>query len=575
MSLVKSSLFGALLSSMAFAQTIDPNLSQRDAQEQIRKQQQQSSQALQLQSQADVRLDTSQQVLSLPAQEQSCFNIAEILLTDHGREASSDSYFDWALAKTKRDLKLSLPHCLGGEGIGIVMKQLQNYLIERGYVTTRVVAPEQDLSEGKLYLTVILGKIRHTIVEDSSAISRFSRLTAWTGLSFSQGDLLNVRDIEQSLENLKRVPTVEANIEILPASGEAEVGESDLKISYRQALPIRVNLGLDDSGSTSTGKYQASGTLSLDNLLLANDLFYTTFTHSLKSSDDEKGPRASKNLTFSYSIPFGYWTLFASQSNHAYYQEVFGAFDTNYRYSGKSNTTKAGLSYMLYRDSKRKTTLSGSFWSRQSHNYIDREEIEVQKRRMAGWEAGFSHKEFIGNATLELGANFKRGTAARGALSAPEEVFGEGTSRPKIITASLSLTTPFMWGSQAWQFHSSWNAQWNKTVLISQDRFSLGGRYTVRGFDGELSLSGERGWLWRNELGWNMTNGLQFYAALDGGRISKSPSQLGQHLMGSVIGLKGGWKGLSYDIFAGRPVRKPEGFRTSDAVAGFNLGYAF
>ncbi len=37
--------------------------------------------------------------------------------------------------------------------------------------------------------------------------------------------------------------------------------------------------------------------------------------------------------------------------------------------------------------------------------------------------------------------------------------------------------------------------------LITQDRFSIGGRYTVRGFDGETTLIGERGWLLRNDLG--------------------------------------------------------------------------
>ena len=63
------------------------------------------------------------------------------------------------------------------------------------------------------------------------------------------------------------IPTAEANIEILPS--ETDVGVSDIKISYQQAFPFRINLGLDDSGSTSTGKYQASGTLSVDNLFFS------------------------------------------------------------------------------------------------------------------------------------------------------------------------------------------------------------------------------------------------------------------------------------------------------------------
>ena len=553
-------------------------LNQIDATQQQRQQHIQQAQDKILQPQSDVRLDTTnKERLTLSNHEMPCYPIHRISLVDYSTTpTSSESQFQWAFDKAAHDLNLTLPHCFGGEGLGILMKQIQNRIIEKGYVTTRVVTQEQDLRSGTLTLTVITGKVGNTLVSDSGNVPRFTRLHALTGLTFEKGDVLNVREIEQSLENLKRVPTAEANIEILPS--ETDVGVSDIKISYQQAFPFRVNLGLDDSGSTSTGKYQASGTLSWDNLFSANDLFYTSFTHSLKSSDDEAGKRATKNLTFYYSIPFGYWTLSASQTYNRYHQEVFGAFNNNYLYAGESNTTKATLSYLLYRDSKRKTSISGSFWSRQSQNYIDGAEIEVQKRRMAGWEAGISHKEYIGDATLELSANYKRGTGARGSLEAPEELWGEGTSRPKIITASIELTKPFMLGEQPWQYQSSWNAQWNKTPLIAQDRFSIGGRYTVRGFDGELTLSGERGWLWRNELAWNVNQkGHQLYLALDGGRVMgwSTESQLGHHLMGAALGLKGGFSGFYYDVFVGRPVRKPEGFRTSDSVAGFNIGYSF
>ncbi|OOF51056.1 peptide transporter [Rodentibacter genomosp. 1] len=553
-------------------------LNQMDALQQQRQQQNQKEQEKTLQSQADVRLETTNdEKLSLSDKETLCYPIHHIALIDYSAEhSSSKSQFQWALNQASDDLKLTLPHCFGGEGLGVLMKQIQNRIIEKGYVTTRVVTQEQDLKGGSLVLTIIPGKVGNILVEDSGDISRFTRLSALTGFTFAKGDLLNVRDMEQSLENLKRVPTAEANIELLPS--ETEIGVSDIKISYQQTLPFRLNLSLDDAGSKSTGKYQASGTLSIDNLFSANDLFYTSFTHSLKTHNDEKGNRASKNLTFYYSIPFGYWTLSASQTYNRYRQEVFGAFDNNYLYSGKSNTTKATLSYLVYRDSKRKTSVFGGFWSRQSGNYVDGSEIDVQKRRMAGWEAGLSHKEYMGDAVLELSASYKRGTGVRGALSAPEELWGEGTSRPEIIFADINFTQPFMLGKQSWQYQTAWRAQWNKTPLIAQDRFSIGGRYTVRGFDGELTLAGERGWLWRNEFAWNVKGkGQQLYLALDGGRVMgwSTQSQLGHHLIGSAIGLKGGGKGFYYDVFVGKPISKPTGFKTSHTVAGFNLGYSF
>ena len=46
-------------------------------------------------------------------------------------------------------------------------------------------------------------------------------------------------------------------------------------------------------------------------------------------------------------------------------------------------------------------------------------------------------------------------------------------------------------------------------------------------------------------------------------------------LSGAVIGLRGTVKALTYDLFAGQPVRKPEFFITDRTTAGFNLTLSF
>ncbi|EHT2021141.1 TPA: ShlB/FhaC/HecB family hemolysin secretion/activation protein, partial [Escherichia coli] len=43
-------------------------------------------------------------------------------------------------------------HCLGAKGINLLMSTLQNRLVDHGYVTTRVLAPSQDLKSGILRL---------------------------------------------------------------------------------------------------------------------------------------------------------------------------------------------------------------------------------------------------------------------------------------------------------------------------------------------------------------------------------------------------------------------------------------
>lgn len=114
----------------------------------------------------------------------------------------------------------------------------------------------------------------------------------------------------------------------MPSEGEhARIGDSDLKITYKQTFPFRVTLGMDDSGSKSTGKWQGFAALSWDNVFSANDLFYTSFTHSIKRHTDNDGRRANKSIGFYYSVPFGYWQLFASFYKNRYHQEMRSAFN--------------------------------------------------------------------------------------------------------------------------------------------------------------------------------------------------------------------------------------------------------
>ncbi|WP_189493941.1 ShlB/FhaC/HecB family hemolysin secretion/activation protein, partial [Formosimonas limnophila] len=251
-----------------------------------------------------------------------------------------------------------------------------------------------------------------------------------------------------------------------------------------------------------------------------------------------------------------------------------------YNYSGNSRTQDLKLSRMVYRDAHRKTTASIKGWTRYSDNYIDDTEIEVQRRKTAGWELGLTHKEYIGNATLDLGLAYKRGTGAKNALPAPEELFGEGTSRMKIITADVGFTLPFKIKNASFGFSTSNHFQWNKTPLTPQDKIAIGGRSTVRGFDGKMTLAAERGWYSRNELTWTYAQGHQLYAAVDAGHVAGPSAEylLGQTMIGGALGLRGQVKlggDLQYDLFAGTPIKKPEYFNTAKFALGFNLSYAF
>lgn len=502
-----------------------------------------------------------------PARESPCFPIHRIVL-----EGDDAARFQFALAAVTGGADPAVGRCLGTQGINVVLTRVQNAIIARGYVTTRVLAAPQDLKQGVLTLTVIPGRVRAIRFAPGSS----PRGTAWNALPVGPGDLLNLRAVEQGLENFKRVPTADADIQIEPASGPAaRPGESDLVIRYRQTFPFRLTLSLDDGGSKATGKYQGGITLSYDNWWTLNDLFYVSLNHDLGGGDD--GPRGTRGYTVHYSLPFGYWLAGFTGSGYRYYQAVAGANQT-YIYSGTGRTAEAKLSRVIHRSGTGKTTASLRGYLQTSDNFIDDVEVGVQRRRMAGWEAALSQREFIGATTLDLDLAYRRGTGAFDALAAPEEAFGEGTARPKVISADATLAIPFTLGRLRLRYNGTWRAQWARTPLVPQDRFAIGGRYTVRGFDGDNVLSGDNGWLLRNDLGLALgASGQEIYLGLDHGEVGGPSSQLlaGTRLTGAVLGLRGGYKGFAYDLFGGWPLRKPDGFRTAANVAGFNLSWSF
>ena len=181
--------------------------------------------------------------------------------------------------------------------------------------------------------------------------------------------------------------------------------------------------------------------------------------------------------------------------------------------------------------------------------------------------------------TFEHICTYRHGTGAFGAINAPEEDFGEGRSRARIVSYDLGLTLPFKIGDQPLRYNGTIRGQWSQSPLaISTDRFSIGGRYTVRGFDGESVLVSESGWTFRNDLGIPLgDSGQEFYIGLDHGQVYGEFADLlvGKHLTGAVLGLRGNVKDLSYDFFVGQPVDKPEGFQTATTTAGFNLSVSF
>ncbi len=453
-------------------------------------------------------------------------------------------------------------HCLGAKGINLLMSTLQNRLVDHGYVTTRVLAPSQDLKSGILRLVIIPGVVRHVRLTPDSD----DYIQLYSSFPAHEGSLLDLRDIEQGLENMQRLPGVQADMEIVP--GE-QPGESDILITRKQDKYWRLGFSLDDSGTRSTGRYLGGITFSLDNPFSLSDLLYVSATHNFP----HYGGKGSKNYTAHYSVPFGYWQFSVTASDYDYHQTVAGAVE-DYQYSGESQNLGMQLSRVLHRNGTQKTVLTYDVQARRSRNYINDTEIQVQRRQTAAWRLGLQHRHYISQATLDAGVSWQRGTRWFGAQPAPEEIFGEATALSKILQMNASFNLPFTLAEQPFSYSFRYQRQLSNTPLTPQEQFAIGNRWTVRGFDGERTLNASNGWYIRNDLVWRTPLPEQeLYLGMDYGEVGGAGSEylVGRHLAGGVVGLRGQLFSTDYDVFIGRPFSKPAGFMTSDVTVGFNL----
>lgn len=107
---------------------------------------------------------------------------------------------------------------------------------------------------------------------------------------------------------------------------------------------------------------------------------------------------------------------------------------------------------------------------------------------------------------------------------------------------------------------------------------SIGNRYTVRGFDGEETLIGEKGFYLQNELSIPIQDKHQLFIGIDYGRVTgpSTKEYTNKYLLGAVAGLRGQLiKNMQYEVFVGWPLKHPEEINASNQTYGFQVMYKF
>jgi len=486
-----------------------------------------------------------------------CWQIQRVVITTGAKDLSLD--FLQPLAQQ------SEAKCLGRNGITFLANKLQNELIRRGYITSYINTPSQDLRSGILKYKVNPGRVGD--IELTTDSHRY--LTLNNSLPFSHGDVLNLRDLEQAAENLQRIPGTSANIQVLPGK---EDGFSDISIARQQDTFWQAGLWMNDAGSRYTGRYQGGAVLYAYNPTTLNDILYVSGSHDLEFEPDS----GNKSVSVGYSIPWGYWSLDLYANRSDYLQSLSGnwgalPFRSKYQYAS------AELSRVLSHTQTQRTSASLKLFKGTSRYFLDDVEIGVMRKQTPGWKLSLMHQRYFEYATVGITAGFQDRFNMLASSKTPEEEEGMVSSHARIATLDIEALVQSPLTGPDFSYAPHLSLQYSPDELTQQNRFSAGNRWSVRGFDGENSLVQNSGGYLANTFTRRISGTQQnIYLGLDvGGILEKNENYKGRVIAGGVVGIKGRVKQINYDLFAGGPFYKPGSFTADSLTSGFSLQWLY
>jgi len=504
-------------------------------------------------------LDNSRRPLQieLPAQPSAparagagCVNVRALRI-DAAPHLSADTRARVGTAYTGR--------CLGIDDIQQLLSDIVADYIARGQVAARAYVREQDASTGTLVVLVVEGQLEKIMLEDGG---KNSILLGWAfpGLD---GKPLNLRDLEMGLEQVNRLPSNNATLELLPGQ---QAGGSVVSIKNTPSRRWRVTASADNQGGESTGRKQASVSLGLDNPFGLNDFLNLTYRRAVPT-DYARAGSVSKSLA--YVVPYGYNTFTFGINDSLYVSTLNTAGGQQLRSNGDSDSRFAQFERVVYRDQTTRATLGTTLTRKDANNFLAEQFLATSSRTLTVWDidAGLQQQWLGGVVSLQLG--YSRGLHKFGAL---DDVPGLPRNAPhgqfRKVRYGASYYLPLALKHVDLSLSSSLSGQHGIDVLYGSEQVLVGGIYSVRGFV-DTTLSGDSGFVVRNDLAARIPFQvgaqpalLRPYLGIDYGRVERrgAGTQAG-YLSGGALGLSLSSGPLYLDVFNAWPLGMTEGMR--------------
>jgi hemolysin activation/secretion protein len=352
------------------------------------------------------------------------------------------------------------------------------FYINRGYVNSGAVIPDQEPTNGIVTIRIVEGVLSEIDVHGNKWLRDGyikKRLSRWSTAP------LNLNKLQEGLQLLRQNPNVQQiNAELKPGNAP---GESVLDARVVDEQPFRVGIQVDNQRPPSVGAYQI--------WLMTSDLNVTGHSDPLDfkygiANAGQNGPEFSgvDNLEASYALPITRFDttlgFHYSRLNTSLVEDPFNSLDI----TSLTSTYGVVLRQPVYQTANQEVALSVGFDWRKNETWLFGEPFNISPGADDG-EMVVSvlrvSQEWLHrgqNHVLALRSTFNFGLNAFGATD--NDVPGDPDAEY------------FSWLGQGQYIQRLFNTQnelvlrtagqWTSESLLALEQFSVGGFETVRGY---------------------------------------------------------------------------------------------
>lgn len=387
----------------------------------------------------------------------------------------------------------------------VLARRVSKYFRDAGYIVAKAYIPAQDIKDGVVEITVVVGQYGKIDVRNNSRLTDgvIARLLS----SLKTGDYIKNDILERVLLLLNDTSGVNAKATLVPG---AAFGNSNLIVEVSDTSKMSGLIYIDNYGNRFTGQNRAGLSININNLSNIGDAANIGGIYT---------GTGMNNYSFSYLLPTGGQGAklgIGYSRMHYLLGDDFALLNA----SGLAKTSSIYETYAITRS--RNFNLNGriGYDSKQLQDRIGTASM-VSKKKAGVWNIGLNGdiRDSLGGG----GATSFALTHSRGHLDMGSEDAQANDVQAK-TAGSYNKTNLSLMRVQSinkrLNFYLSFTGQVASKNLDSSEKLSIGGANAVRAYP-QGEAPGDEGYILTGEFRWNLpTPSVQLAAFIDNGSVT-------------------------------------------------------